>query len=95
MIYTVGDLYAYNALFERKFKDGIIPYKIGKCILESGVSYPGGVVFETFKDAEIYLINHRLDVFMVYGLLCNMSNTYKVNGYHRLLENAELIEVKG
>lgn len=92
MIYTVGHTKSYN----QYLKEDDNPLKLGKCILDNGESYSGGIVFKTKKVAEQYLKENNLNDYSVYGLdvAWNKHNVYKTeSGYYALIYNTKIIDL--
>ncbi|MFA5490111.1 MAG: hypothetical protein WC284_12985 [Candidimonas sp.] len=88
MLYTIGNPESYEEYLDKWDE----PKKLGKTILDNGKPYEGGIAFLTKIDAERY-VKRYYPTYKVYGLDCDISNTYVRRGKRHIIENTLLLRV--
>lgn len=91
MLYTIGRTANYN---EGLKNPPLLKMGAGKT--EKNEDYPGGIVFFTIRDAEIFLSKPKWHGYSIYGLKATKEDTYwyEAGGYHALNKMAEIVDVK-
>lgn len=89
MIYTVGHKESYLQYFTEQEK----PIKLGKCILEDGEPYQGGIAFKTVEEAKEFLIKNNKLQWAVFGLKATWNKDVYLcdQGFYALLADTELV----
>lgn len=95
--FTVGHTESYEQYLNEYAANNDTPLKIGKMVSTVDETYAGGIVFETEREARLYLDKYELaGMYSVYELNASSEDVYwsEPDGFFRLQNSAPIRRIR-